>query len=211
MRTLLLVLLTSAVTSCTGTADGFPDAAAGSFDAAPRPDGSGPAGLDATTSGRDAAPLEVPDGGAQDPVIAAWLQAHNAVRSSAQPPPSPPLAPLGWSAPAATVALGWSKNCVWEHNANRGDFGENISAATYELTPDAVVTGWADEAAGYDYASNGCSSVCGHYTQLVWRDTTSVGCAVNRCTTGSPFGSSTWYFAVCDYSPPGNYVGEKPY
>jgi pathogenesis-related protein 1 len=45
--------------------------------------------------------------------------------------------------------------------------------------------------------------VCGHYTQIVWRDTTSVGCAAQSCPQGE-----IW---VCDYSPPGNYVGQHPY
>jgi hypothetical protein len=70
---------------------------------------------------------------------------------------------------------------------------------------------WAAEADHFDYAANRCSGVCGHYTQLVWRGTTSVGCAIQKCTSGSPFSSGTWYFAVCDYSPPGNFVGERPY
>ena len=74
-----------------------------------------------------------------------------------------------------------------------------------------VVAMWASEAKSYDYATNGCSGVCGHYTQVVWRSTTSVGCAIQRCATGSPFGGSTWFFAVCNYVPPGNFVGERPY
>jgi hypothetical protein len=72
---------------------------------------------------------------------------------------------------------------------------------------------WAAEAPNYDYATNTCAAgqVCGHYTQLVWRATTQVGCATVQCTTGSPFGGGNWTFTVCDYSPPGNYVGQRPY
>ena len=54
--------------------------------------------------------------------------------------------------------------------------------------------------------------VCGHYTQLVWRNSTLLGCAYARCTSNSPFqGVPTWDFWVCDYSPPGNWVGQRPY
>jgi hypothetical protein len=72
---------------------------------------------------------------------------------------------------------------------------------------------WAAEAPDYDYATNTCKAgqVCGHYTQIVWRSTTAVGCAFRTCTTGSPFGSGSWDFWVCDYAPPGNYVGQRPY
>jgi hypothetical protein len=40
-----------------------------------------------------------------------------------------------------------------------------------------------------------------------------VGCARRTCTTGSPFsgGTGEWTFWVCDYDPPGNWVGERPY
>jgi hypothetical protein len=77
-----------------------------------------------------------------------------------------------------------------------------------------VVQAWASEAADYDYASNSCApgKVCGHYTQLVWRNSTLVGCAYARCTQNSPFdGVPTWDFWVCDYSPPGNWIGQRPY
>jgi hypothetical protein len=151
------------------------------------------------------------DAGGADPEISAWLAEHNAVRANASPAPSPALGPLTWSASAASVASGWANNCTWSHNAGRGNFGENIAAATGDLTPSSVVAMWADEAKDYTWATDSCSAVCGHYTQLVWRDTVQVGCAINRCTTGSPFGGGAWTFAVCDYSPPGNFVGHKPY
>ena len=58
----------------------------------------------------------------------AWLDAHNAVRTAPQPPPPSPLPPLTWSADAASVAQAWAANCTYQHNANRGQRGENIAA-----------------------------------------------------------------------------------
>jgi len=52
---------------------------------------------------------------------------------------------------------------------------------------------------------------CGHCTQIIWKATTGVGCAHVSCTTSSPFGSGIWDYSVCDYTPAGNYVGQRPY
>jgi len=145
----------------------------------------------------------------------AWLAAHNEVRAQASPAPVPALTPFTWSARAASIAKAWAENCRFEHNPGRGDdMGENLYATTRASdTPLLVVKAWASEAPDYDYASNTCASgkVCGHYTALVWRDTRQVGCASARCTRNSPFAVSTWYHWVCNYTPPGNFVGERPY
>ena len=160
---------------------------------------------------------EVPDAGAGDEPGAegeAYLAAHNTVRAEASPTPSPALAPLTWSAQAVGVAQAWADNCRFEHNAGRGNLGENLSASTREDAPAQVVEAWSSEAPDYDYAQSSCAAgkVCGHYTQLVWRETQAVGCASARCTRDSPFsGFSTWYLYVCNYAPPGNFVGERPY
>lgn len=202
MRIPSLFCLCVLLAACGGGASASPDGGP----TAPHDGGALP-GADASSvqPGPDAS-------AAGDPLVEAWLKEHNDVRAGAKPTPSPALPALTWNASAASVAAAWAANCTWKHNSGRGNYGENIAAATYALTPAQVVSDWASESADYDYAANDCSDVCGHYTQLVWRDTTSVGCAVQKCTTGSPFSiSKTWYFAVCDYSPPGNMNGERPY
>lgn len=165
-----------------------------------------------------------PPGGdpAPDALAEEWLAAHASVRAGATPAPVPALAPLGWSSAAAAVAEAWAARCEYRHNPGRGERGENIAATAPAGGRSArgVVDLWASEAPFYDLASNTCdeanpaneAGTCGHYTQLVWRDTTLVGCARRTCTTGSPFaGFPTWDFWICDYAPPGNWVGERPY
>ncbi|HVP61460.1 MAG TPA: CAP domain-containing protein [Myxococcaceae bacterium] len=144
------------------------------------------------------------------------LQAHDQVRSNATPTPAPALPAMQWSADVEAVAAQWAAHCVYQHNAGRGNLGENIAASSPGYWPSIaeVVQAWASEASDYDYGSNSCATgkVCGHYTQLVWRGSTLLGCAFARCTENSPFaGVATWDFWVCDYSPPGNWVGERPY
>jgi pathogenesis-related protein 1 len=159
-----------------------------------------------------------PDGGnsADTPFAREMISAHNSVRISATPAPNPALPTLTWSTDAAATAQAWADRCQFQHNPNLHslNLGENIAAATPNgLTTAGVVQNWASESAYYNYGSNSCAGgqTCGHYTQIVWRNTTQLGCAMAKCTQNSPFGSGQWWFWVCDYSPPGNFVGQRPY
>lgn len=163
------------------------------------------AGVDAGTPSVDAGPMLPAD-------QQAWLDAHNQVRRDAMPAPAPALKALTWSTSAQALAEDWAGRCNFMHR-DPNALGENLYAATGQEAISVIVGLWASEKANYDYATNGCALArdCGHYTQLVWRDTTKVGCALKRCTTGSPLGSGAWYFGVCNYDPPGNFIGQKPY
>jgi pathogenesis-related protein 1 len=142
--------------------------------------------------------------------LAGTLLRHNFVRQNVSPAASPAIPDLVWSETIAASAQAYADKCVFEHS--KGKYGENLYAGTAEPKGASVVDSWASEVADYDYASGKCSGVCGHYTQVVWRNSTELGCGYAKCTTGSPFGSSkTWYNWVCQYNPPGNYVGQKPY
>ena len=154
---------------------------------------------------------QFPPSGQETGDMAGTTEAHNAARQNVQPPADPAIPPLGWSDDLAAVARGHAEKCTFEHSG--GPFGENLFAAVGVVpTPQDVVNSWVSEVADYDYASNSCSGVCGHYTQVVWRDSVSVGCAAMSCTQNSPFGGSDpWINWVCNYDPPGNFVGERPY
>jgi len=169
-------------------------------------------------------PLTCPD---------AWTAAHNAVRASVndgswpgQPAADPDMPLLGWDDALSTVAANYAALCVWEHNANRSDdyaaaggsgyVGENLYlVAGFTPVPDDAISDWASESVSYDYGANACDpgAVCGHYTQVVWAGTTSVGCAAHLCPS-IDVGGDVWTNAtivVCDYAPGGNYAGERPY
>ncbi|MEO7034731.1 MAG: CAP domain-containing protein [Polyangiaceae bacterium] len=137
--------------------------------------------------------------------------AHNAARAAVMPAATPAIPPLGWSAELAATAQAWAAGCKFQHSG--GKYGEDLYASAGQaVTPQAVVDSWVGEAKDYDYAANSCSGVCGHYTQVVWRDSAKLGCGVTNCSTNSPFnGFPDWQIWVCNYDPPGNFNGKKPY
>jgi len=145
---------------------------------------------------------------------------HNSTRAGATPTPNPPLDPVCWNDGLGAHAETWADNCNFAHDPGlmAAGEGQNIYAAAQSMgfPPTAASDAepaWAAEAADYDYGTNTCSSVCGHYTQIVWRSTTHFGCGITNCTTNSPFGPGfpNWTIVVCNYKPAGNVPGQQPY
>jgi hypothetical protein len=129
------------------------------------------------------------------------LDTHNAIRAHLN------LLPLQWSAELASVSQKWANRLLEKRRLDLNPdstYGENLFMISGgSASPAAVVRQWASESQNYDYHSNSCSGICGHYTQLVWRRTQRVGCAVARGA-----GYEIW---VCNYDPPGNISGQLPY
>ena len=132
-----------------------------------------------------------------------FVAAHNAARAQVG------VGPVTWSQTLATYAQNYANqragNCRPLVHSN-GPYGENLAWGSPDLTGTAAVNMWVAEKADYNYATNTCASgkVCGHYTQVVWRNSIQIGCAKVQCTTGGAF-------IICSYDPPGNYVGQRPY
>lgn len=151
-----------------------------------------------------------PGGGGPATVEQQYVNAHNAARRRATPAPNPPLPDVTWDAAAADFAKAGADSCVFSHR-QQNQYGENLFAATTETSPTEIVDAWDSEKAFYTYATGACTQVCGHYTQVVWRSSVRLGCATRRCTVNSPFNAGTWFLTACNYAPPGNVVGQKPY
>lgn len=199
---LLLVACTEATLGpgddAPGGVDAALDAAAGAHDAA----GGAP---DAAGGLPDAPPPDEPA------ALAGITAAHNEVRAMVGVPP------LSWDPALAVIAQGWAEQCVdvaapaglIDHNPGRSDtypqyVGENIYGSTAATAGTAAVSSWASEGAYWhnDTATCDAGRVCGHYTQVVWRTTTKVGCGVYDCPALT-FG----YSIVCNYAPGGNSGG----
>lgn len=64
---------------------------------------------------------------------------------------------------------------------------------------------WYDEVKDYTTPQNSDFEKTGHYTQLVWKSTTKLGCALYVCKSGDHQGT----YVNCNYSPPGNMQGNN--
>ncbi len=95
------------------------------------------------------------------------------------------------------------------------EYGENLYASSSSKTTFTQATqAWIAEKSNYngDKISGDWSECsggdCGHYTQIVWKNTTKIGCAISRYKVGDKKG---WYVVVCKYQTPGNIIGLYPY
>lgn len=111
--------------------------------------------------------------------------------------------PVRWNDTLADYAKDYAEGCIWKHSG--GPYGENL-AANFENSTLAI-DAWAHEEKKYDYSKRKFSTSTGHFTQLVWKNTTDVGCAVIDCNNNANGGVQGAYL-VCEYSPAGNVQGQ---
>ncbi|PVH85692.1 PR-1-like protein [Cadophora sp. DSE1049] len=110
---------------------------------------------------------------------------------------------LVWNETSAEFAADWAEGCRFEHSS--GPTGENLAAGYANAT--ASVDAWGLERTDYNFKKpTGFSEKTGHFTQLVWGNTTSVGCAVESCQGEN---DTPGFYVVCEYYPPGNVVGNN--
>ncbi|CAM6107231.1 unnamed protein product [Calypogeia fissa] len=131
-----------------------------------------------------------------------YLNPHNAARQVV----GKSIPNLTWDTTVTAYATNWAQhqatqdNCHLVHSG--GKYGENIYWSSWASVPGDAVRAWVGEQKYYNYSTNSCQ-ICGHYTQVVWRNTQRLGCGSARCAAGGTF-------VVCSYDPPGNYIGQKP-
>jgi uncharacterized protein YkwD len=145
--------------------------------------------------------------GTGDSRVDGILAAHNKYRAEVGVPP------LRWSNSLANSAQQWANYLAatgkFEHSNNRNGCGENLAkgSAGYSLTN--LVDLWGKEKQNFIYgafpnvSATGNWQDVGHYTQVVWRNTTEVG--------GGIASGGRNVILVCQYNPPGNYSGQRPY
>jgi hypothetical protein len=149
-------------------------------------------------------------------IIGSILTIHNRERAAVAVPA------LVWSDKLAAGAKNWAEQMVttagFAHSTCCGAFknyGEGI-AGIQNATNSGIIDGeerWIAEKNDPGYhggpfypdpkSTNGAP---GHYTQIVWKSTTEVGCGI------APPGNALGFMVlVCQYNPPGNIFGQPAY
>ncbi|KAL9593358.1 MAG: hypothetical protein Q9219_007589 [cf. Caloplaca sp. 3 TL-2023] len=123
------------------------------------------------------------------------LSAHNAYRTSHN------ASTLTWNSSLADSAALHAQPCLFVHTQG-GSNGENLAAGYPNAT--AAVDGWAQEEKDYSFDDPGFDEKTGHFTQVIWKATKTLGCGASWCAGEE--GTPGW-FVVCQYSPPGNVEG----
>lgn len=71
------------------------------------------------------------------------------------------------------------------------------------MTWDMAINGWHREVDKFTYGGNNVLGAVGHYTQMVWENSTKIGCGYAQC--------DNIYYFVCNYAPAGNFDINNPY
>jgi len=131
------------------------------------------------------------------------LEAHNEYRAKHNVPP------LKLNSELTAFAQEWADDVagrsVMQHRSNN-KYGENIFYF-YSSDPDHKVHGkdavdaWYDEIKQHTFGVEPKTTGTGHFTQVVWMDSQKLGVGVTKNSKGQ-------VFVVCNYDPPGNFVGK---
>lgn len=122
-----------------------------------------------------------------------WLKIHNSRRCMHG------LPSLKWSLEAEAAAQRWANTCRFEHE-RQDPWGDNLAWGTKGwFSPERAGYLWYRESQGYPYGSRTPPFHMMHFTQMIWRDTSAVGCARKDC--------GGWTYFVCRYTRRGNVLG----
>jgi uncharacterized protein YkwD len=143
------------------------------------------------------------------------LSKHNGYRATHRSPS------MTISSSANTTAQNWAQylatNGLFQHSAasQRNNAGENLyvsytTAASIDSTTlaNTGVKAWYDEVSAYNYSNPVFSSATGHFTQVVWKSSTQLGCGAAKGTKTINGTKYNAFYVVCHYVPAGNVQGQ---
>ena len=133
-----------------------------------------------------------------------FLLVHNVERARLGIPP------LRWSPKLAKYAQKWAKHLASSDDLEHRDrseakYGENLFRGTDHHSAGYAARLWLEERTHYRGGSVAREELrlIGHYTQMIWQETTHVGFGIARGPKG--------FVVVANYSPGGNRSREVPY
>jgi hypothetical protein len=112
---------------------------------------------------------------------------------------------------AALVELNKDRTDLYLEHGNTGSgalqMGQNLYAVKnlgpgIKSLPTIGLARWMAEESLYKYSKPGFSEKTGHFTQVVWKDSTGVGCDVKTMQENNKA------FLACNYTPAGNWLGQ---
>ncbi|KAI8973939.1 CAP domain-containing protein [Pilobolus umbonatus] len=121
------------------------------------------------------------------------LNIHNMYRLKHHSPP------LLWDTQLESYSQQWSSHCAFVHSG--GPYGENIGFGQKDWG--SVIGQWYNEFSLYDYNRPVFDVKTAHFTSIVWKSTTRIGCGVQQCP------NLGGYMYTCSYSPAGNIVSQS--
>nr|XP_045609394.1 uncharacterized protein LOC123765045 isoform X6 [Procambarus clarkii] len=130
------------------------------------------------------------------------LKSHNDYRAKHGAPP------LKLSKKLSKYAEEWAKTIAkketLQHRPNNS-YGENLYCAwssnpKHKIKGSEAVDSWYSEIKDFTFGREPSDLRAGHFTQVVWMDSTELGVAIARSKSGK-------IFVVANYSPAGNFVG----
>lgn len=142
------------------------------------------------------------------------LRCHNAHRANHSAPA------LKWSPSLAATAQKIASSCTFAHNTgvDGGGYGQNLAAGVDPANIAKVISNmfYNNELAAfgdqYGAANPSGFEKWGHFSQVVWKKTSEVGCHTCDCSKKGGLtnvgGGVPPYFTVCNYKAPGNVGGQ---
>ncbi|CDH12511.1 related to Protein PRY2 [Zygosaccharomyces bailii ISA1307] len=108
---------------------------------------------------------------------------------------------LEWDDSLAQYAQNYADkyDCSGSLTHSGGPYGENLAVG---YSNQGTIDAWYNEIEKYNWSDPGFSDSTGHFTQVVWKSTTKVGCGSKQC------GGSVGTYVICSYNPAGNFIGD---
>ncbi|KAF2397119.1 PR-1-like protein [Trichodelitschia bisporula] len=167
----------------------------------------------------EAAPVSTGGSSAPNSYAQTVVDHHNAHRANHSAPA------LVWDDSLASIAQQIGSSCVYAHDTKTGGggYGQNIAAGAPASNIASIISdlfynnevgnfaGLYGQATPSNLNNEQAFDTYGHFTQIVWKGTTSVGCATVDCSgkgLANTGGNVPPYFTVCNYKSPGNFLGE---